>query len=56
MASINLKWIADKPVILYKGHIIQVNEDGTEKYLQESNIEIPLDKILKSIEEIATYK
>ena len=47
MASINLKWIADEVVVLYKGHIVQINQDGSEKYLQQSNIEIPLNDIVK---------
>ena len=49
MASINLEFITEDMVLLVKGHIIQKNKDGTIKYISESNIEIPLDKILKSI-------
>ena len=50
MASINLEFITEDIVVLVKGHIIQKNKDGTIKYIEKSDIEILLNKILKSIE------
>lgn len=49
MASVKIKYIMEDVVVLVKGHMIQENEDGTEKYLQESNIEIPLEEAFSFI-------
>ena len=47
MASIQIKTVMEDVVILVKGHLIQVNEDGSEKYLQPFNYEMEIEDFLK---------
>ena len=47
MASIRVKTVMEDVVILVKGHLIQINEDGSEKYLQPFNYEMEIEDFLK---------
>ena len=47
MASIHVKVVMEDYVILVKGHLVQVNEDGSEKYLQPLNYELDIEDFLE---------
>lgn len=47
MGNVKLKFVIEDTVVLIKAHIVQENEDGTEKYIQSTNIELSFEDFLK---------